>query len=413
MKYSVNFSVEKRSKDALEGNVRMIIQWSDGGRLSMFVGHKVTVDKWSKDAQRCKNNTMHGKYTSTRINKDIQRYEDAANKVMQSYDNPPTSGEVKTALLSALGKEPKEKQKRDLIADIRQFIIEQAKLKSWGLGTSRPFRSLITMLKQYKREPQYSDISTRDAQDTFILYLQNLERKATTIREYINCINWFLRWAERKEYIAKAPNYRPSIKTAPKKVIYLTREELFSLYNAPLESKKNRRIRDFFCLSCFTGLRYSDVFALKKNDIKDGVISIISRKDTDNLNIELNKYSREILSRAELTADEIELGCAMPRITANHINTELRKICKECGINSPVTQVYYKGDERVTETREKWEVITTHVGRKTFICTALSQGISPAIIMKWTGHSDYKAMRPYIDIIDEAKKNAMRVFDDL
>ena len=32
--------------------------------------------------------------------------------------------------------------------------------------------------------------------------------------------------------------------------------------------------------------------------------------------------------------------------------------------------------------------------------------------MKWTGHSDYKAMKPYIDIAEETKSRAMKVFDD-
>lgn len=31
--------------------------------------------------------------------------------------------------------------------------------------------------------------------------------------------------------------------------------------------------------------------------------------------------------------------------------------------------------------------------------------------MKWTGHSDYGAMKPYIDIADKAKAEAMKVFD--
>ena len=32
--------------------------------------------------------------------------------------------------------------------------------------------------------------------------------------------------------------------------------------------------------------------------------------------------------------------------------------------------------------------------------------------MKWTGHSDYKAMKPYIDVADEIKAEAMKKFDD-
>ena len=31
--------------------------------------------------------------------------------------------------------------------------------------------------------------------------------------------------------------------------------------------------------------------------------------------------------------------------------------------------------------------------------------------MKWTGHSDYQTMKPYIEIADKAKANAMSLFD--
>ena len=43
---------------------------------------------------------------------------------------------------------------------------------------------------------------------------------------------------------------------------------------------------------------------------------------------------------------------------------------------------------------------------------ALSMGISPQVVMKWTGHSDYKAMKPYIDVADDIKAEAMKKFDD-
>ena len=46
-------------------------------------------------------------------------------------------------------------------------------------------------------------------------------------------------------------------------------------------------------------------------------------------------------------------------------------------------------------------------GRRTFIVNALSLGITPNIVMKWTGHSDYKAMKPYIDIVDSIKASSM------
>ena len=46
-----------------------------------------------------------------------------------------------------------------------------------------------------------------------------------------------------------------------------------------------------------------------------------------------------------------------------------------------------------------------------FICNALALGIAPQVVMKWPGHSDYKAMKPYIDVCDEIKAEAMKKFD--
>ena len=68
---------------------------------------------------------------------------------------------------------------------------------------------------------------------------------------------------------------------------------------------------------------------------------------------------------------------------------------------------------KVRNNKPKHELVGTHTGRRTFICNALGMGISPQIVMKWTGHSDYKAMKPYIDVVDEIKAESMKKFDGL
>jgi hypothetical protein len=35
------------------------------------------------------------------------------------------------------------------------------------------------------------------------------------------------------------------------------------------------------------------------------------------------------------------------------------------------------------------------------------------IVMKWTGHSDYSSMKPYIDIVDDIKATSMTKFNGL
>lgn len=90
----------------------------------------------------------------------------------------------------------------------------------------------------------------------------------------------------------------------------------------------------------------------------------------------------------------------------------LKEVCYVAGIDTPVTEVYYRGSERVEETRPKYECVASHTGRRTFICNALTMGIPPSLVMEWTGHSDYKAMKPYIKIADKEKARAKKLFDE-
>ena len=93
------------------------------------------------------------------------------------------------------------------------------------------------------------------------------------------------------------------------------------------------------------------------------------------------------------------------------MNDYLKELAKLAEINEFVTQTYYKGNERIEEVMPKYAMLSTHAGRRTFVCNALALGIPPQVVMKWTGHSDYKAMKPYIDIANEIKANAMKKFD--
>lgn len=91
----------------------------------------------------------------------------------------------------------------------------------------------------------------------------------------------------------------------------------------------------------------------------------------------------------------------------------MKELAELAGIDEPIRETYYKGNERIDEVMPKYALLGTHAGRRTFICNALSLGIPAQVVMKWTGHSDYKAMKPYIDIADDIKANAMNKFNQL
>lgn len=57
--------------------------------------------------------------------------------------------------------------------------------------------------------------------------------------------------------------------------------------------------------------------------------------------------------------------------------------------------------------------VTTHCARRTFVVNSLRLGIPAEVIMKWTGHSDFSAMKPYVAIVDKLKKENMAKYADL
>ena len=95
------------------------------------------------------------------------------------------------------------------------------------------------------------------------------------------------------------------------------------------------------------------------------------------------------------------------------MNRALKEICQEYGIDAPVRLTYYKGGARKDVVKRKWELIGTHAPRRTFVVNALQMGISPTIVMKWTGHASYDSMKPYIAVADAARAQAMTGFDRL
>ena len=170
-------------------------------------------------------------------------------------------------------------------------------------------------------------------------------------------------------------------------------------------------MRDVFLFCCYSSLRYSDVFNLKHSNIKKDHIEITTVKTADSLIIDLNDYTRAIIKKykdAHFENDKV-----LPVISNQKMNDYIKDLAELAGINEPVHETYYKGNERIETVTPKYALLGTHAGRRTFICFALSLGIPVQVIMKWTGHSDYKAMKPYIDIEDSIKASSMNKFNRL
>jgi site-specific recombinase XerD len=148
---------------------------------------------------------------------------------------------------------------------------------------------------------------------------------------------------------------------------------------------------------------------LKKADFDDyddpTSFSFVSKKTHDSLTIFLNKYSRELYQKYKdvPTRD----GLMFPPKSNQKMNDQLKEIAKLLGFTREVTKMQWNGVDRVIVTEPLCDVIGTHSARRTFVVHALEEGMSPQIVMTFTGHEDYDSLKPYIAITDKTTKNLM------
>ena len=428
IKRNIIFTLESRKKDGVliteNVPIRMRVNFASK-RIEFTTGYRIDAIKWDADKQRVKNSCSNKlKQSASEINASLLEYYTEIQAIFKKFEVEeamPTPEQIKeafNALHKPASEEPKTKEKVlpcDFFQVFDDFVEDCGRQNDWTDSTYEKFAAVKNHLTNFREGLTFEFFDERGLND-YISYLRDVkEMRNTTIGKQLSFLKWFLRWAFKKGVHQNNAydSYKPKLKSTQKKIIFLTWDELNRLREFKIPSNKQalERVRDVFLFQCFTGLRYSDVFNLRRSDIKDDHIEVTTVKTSDSLIIELNNHSKAILDKYKDVAFENDK--VLPMITNQKMNDYLKELAEMAGIDEPVRQTYYRGNERIDEVTPKYALLGTHAGRRTFICNALALGIPPQVVMKWTGHSDYKAMKPYIDIADDIKANAMSKFNQL
>ncbi|HWW39360.1 site-specific integrase [Pedobacter sp.] len=224
----------------------------------------------------------------------------------------------------------------------------------------------------------------------------------TTIAKALSTLKTFLGYAKHHG-ITISDSYKSfKIKRETLEVIALTENEFETLFNFDLSNNKRlSQVRDVFCFSCATGLRYSDLSQLSREHIKAREIDLTVTKTKEKLSIPLSYYSLAILDKYK------ELHKPLPVISSQNMNLYVKELCMAAGINDDVEIVRFRGAKREAVVYPKHELITIHTGRKTFVTLSLERGMSTEEVMSISGHSDYRSFKRYVKVTEERKKVVM------
>ena len=428
MKYSIKLGLHLKPNNPggavpEEVAIRLRVSWS-GYRADIRSGFVVSPSKWDAVNELVRPNTKNkAGQTAGEINRAVSRLCSLVDEVLRRFEldnrRAPDVKEFKAAFDAAAGRAKEKEPETDFYQTYDKFTLAEGNDKSWTKATYTKFASLRSHLKAWRSSLSLSTFSKEDFADFVNGYLfKRAHMLNTTVEKNISFLRWFLRWAAANGYYSGLAHqqYRPRIPGLDcKEVVYLEWEELqrFLTFTFPPSNPSFPPVRDVFCFCCFTGLRYSDVAKLRRSDLHLNAVppymDVVTKKTNDRLKIELNKYALSILDKYAKV--DFPGGLALPVVSNVKMNEHLHDAAQAAGLDEPVRIVQFSGHNRTEEVVPKYAVLTTHAGRRTFIVNSLRLGIPAPVIMEWTGHSDYKAMKPYIKIVDAAKAENMAKFD--
>ena len=405
---SVNFYLEKRKdKDTgkvIATNVPIHLFFSfEGKRLQHYTGCRIDAAKWDEETQKAKRNVPG----AAEINKDLDKLK---VKVQDIYEKAkaleinPTIEYIRERLRG-------NKSSNTSFFEIFEEYTERRRNHA-GVNTLKKYKSTYNHLldfsnnKKYKLEFDSIDLSFYNK---FFSYLaDDCNHLNNTISKYIKVLKSFLNYATDQGYNRNMTYKKFSAKEDEGEVIFLTWDQLKKLYSMEIESSCLSQVRDVFCFGCFTGLRYSDIYNLKKSDVKGDFIFLNTIKTKEGNKIPLNSYSKNLLKKYKsMPGDK-----ALPVTSNQKMNEHLKELGKLAGFKEKITLVHFRGGERIETTLPKYELLTTHVARKTFITTALKLKMQTEVIMSITGHKNHKTFKKYYKVVDEHKLTAMKeIFD--
>jgi site-specific recombinase XerD len=259
----------------------------------------------------------------------------------------------------------------------------------YSLGTQQTYRRALQHLRDFDRD---SELRFKAMTATYLrgFHRYLLQRVSeSSAAAYFFKIMSILRHALADGIIPSLP--RVQIKT-PAKIRTIKYLELHEIQALARTECSNKNIRNAFLFSCFSGLRYSDLVALRWDNMKDAQLSIIQKKTQELLFVDMGKAALKILEKqstvlkSDKSAREHVEGTVFYLPRQSTVDKALKKWARDAGLN---------------------RTISMHTARHTFGTLAVSCGIDILTVSKLMGHTSIETTLIYAKLIDPVRKMAV------
>lgn len=411
-------------------NVNIRFRLRDGRNIQLFHTSEILVnpDVWDSSEQSIKKRIVFKDAERLKINKAVN---DRKALILQIYSEesekePLTSDWLEISIDKELYPEKYKPQIEidSLFKFTKQFIDEAPNRKDKNTGRSltynniQQYRATEKHLKAFSESVNKKDFRFEEIDqlfyDSFVAYLQkeipdidndgkpkfDEDQKPVLLKEsftansvgkHIRILKLMLNEATIQGYNTSTYYNSFHVFTEDTDTIYLNESELQQLKGKDFsKSPYLDRVRDWFLLLAWTGCRFSDLEKVGKTDIKDGFITFRQQKTNNKVTIPLHPVVLEILEKYDYD---------LPNPISNQrFNEYIKEAAKLTDINSMESITITKGGKLQTESFPKWELISSHTGRRSFCTNMYKRGLPTLMIMSISGHKTEKSFLKYIKV---------------
>lgn len=359
-----------------------------GGRRSEInIGRTIEADKWNAKSEKMLGRSIE----ANDLNDYIELMRKKAKDVQKSF--------VENSELLSLGKfvrrfKGEEKDNSKMVLKVFKEHNEQMDRlseKNISTSTAKRYWTCYNHVEQFIMEVyKAEDYRMKDIDHQFISrfeYFLKTKRECNhnSALKYVNNFKKIIRIALANQWMDRDPFYNYKVQFESVEREFLNAEEVQQLIEKDLHFDRLKLVRDMFVFSCYTGLAYSDVKKLSREDITTGIdggkwIRIKRTKTKSISSIPLLPIAEEIINRYEDHPEVKKGNFILPVLSNQKSNAFLKEIAMMCGIKKP---------------------LTTHLARHTFATTiTLTNGVPIESVSKMLGHKDLRTTQHYAKIVD-------------
>lgn len=385
-----------KNKDDKESLIVLVFRLR-GERYVYSTGMKVPPKFWNDKAMRVRASQEYLDFEY--MNKQLERVEAATITISRKYESQGsilTQMAFKGEMDAILTGQQKTGSVKDFTSFLNEFIEDRGTSPKYSQGSIEVYNTARKhIVKFVKSRPiKYEDLSIEFFKD-FIRFLykqdfsdNHVNKILSTIRTVLNeaterGLNKNLAYKSRKISVGKTETDN----------VYLTEDDLSKLVRLDLNARPSLdRVRDLFVIGAYTGLRFSDFTNLKPENLQmlgaNPTFNVLTKKTKDRLVIPVHPLVKNVLEKYAFTLPD--------PISNQKMNDALKEICKIAGLDKVVTKRHYKGGAVYEEKYLKWQLVSSHTGRRSFATNTYKAGVPMLSIMRITGHKKPETFLKYI-----------------